>query len=227
MHEWIHCYRLQLCIWGLWTQLRPTSTSPHHFCLFKHIGLDSPEDPCTYLDTSLLAPGNFSFHFSIENPGCRHKSSFQDCCDKWNALGNFWDWHIHPHLVSRNENSDQGKGRSKDRGLKQEIHSTCSPPDAPKYPDFPLLQNFPCSWAWRENNSGQLYAHTNSFKHNDHWLQNGFTMSKGIILYSSLCPHLGMRLVLHNATLPLFPLRCGVWFTTSSLSLVLWLALNQ
>lgn len=67
----------------------------------------------------------------------------------------------------------------------------------------------------------------NSFKHNDHWLQKGFTMSKGIILYSSLCPHLGMRLVLHNATLPLFPLRCGVWFTTSSLYLVLWLAFNK
>ena len=113
---------------------------------------------------SPLVPGKSSFHFWIYILSCRHKSSFQHCCGKLNALGNFWDWHIHPHLVSRNENSDQGRGRSKDRGLKQEIHSTCSPPDAPKYPDFPLLQNFPCSWAWRENNSGQLYAHTKGWQ---------------------------------------------------------------
>ena len=164
MHEWIHCYRLQLCIWGLWTQLRPTSTSPHHFCLFKHIGLDSPEDPFKYLHTSLLAPGNFSFHFWIENQGCRHKSNFQDCCGKWNALGNFWDWHIHPHLVSRNQNSCQRRRSSKDGTLQTRdcLHLTC-----------PTIQTFPFSLTsldvrhGHENTSGQLYAHkrvTNSFK---------------------------------------------------------------
>ena len=28
MHEWIHCYWLQLCIWGLWTQLDPPQLLP-------------------------------------------------------------------------------------------------------------------------------------------------------------------------------------------------------
>ena len=113
-------YWLQLYRQELWTQLRSTSTSfppllslqTHWTWLFTYLYL-----PFTYLHMSLLVPGN-SFHFWIENPGCRHKSSFQDCCGKSNALGNFWDWHIRPHLVSRNENSDQGRGRSKDRGLK-------------------------------------------------------------------------------------------------------------
>ena len=151
MHEWINCYWFQLCIWGLWTQLRHFKLFVQHCCLSKQIGLDSPEDPCTYLDISPLVPGNSSFHFWIYILSCRHKSSFQDCCGKSNALGNFWDWHIRPHLVSRNENSDQGRGRSKDMGLQtgDSLHlfaTWCS-----QIPRLSLLQNFPCSEAWREN----------------------------------------------------------------------------
>ena len=118
MHEWM--YWLQFCrqdfevSWNLPQLL----LFLQHCCLSKHIGLNSPEDPCIYLDMSPLVPGNSSFHFWRYILGCRHKSSFQDCCGKSNALGNFWDWHIHPHLVCRNENPDQSRGRSKDRGLK-------------------------------------------------------------------------------------------------------------
>ena len=164
-HEWIHCYWLQLCIGGLWTQLRPTSTSPHHFCLFKHIGLNSPEDPCTYLDTSLLVPENFSFHFWIENPGCRHKNSFLDCCGKSNALGNFWDWHIHPHLVSRNESPGQGRRSSENRTLQTgdsfRMFSSRCPPPHPAPCNIQTFSFFLSSLAIRHDmtiNSGQLYA---------------------------------------------------------------------
>ena len=196
MHEWIHCYRLQLCIWGLWTQLRPTSTSPHHFCLFKHIGLDSPEDPCTYLDTSLLAPGNFSFHFSIENPGCRHKSSFQDCCGKSNGLGNFWDWHIHPHLVSRNESPGQGRRCSENRTLQTgdsfHLFSTrCTP--APH--NIQTFSFFLSSLAIRHDrriNSSQFYARKR-------WVFvsncNDYRLQKWLSSFTPLCvPTLGWGL---------------------------------
>ena len=151
MHEWINCYWFQLCIWGLWTHLRPTSTSPHHSCLFKHIALDSPEDPCKYLHTSLLDPGNFSFHFWIENLGCSHKSSFQHCCGKSNALGNFWDWHIRPHLVSRNENPCQRRRSSKDETLQTRdcLHLTC-----------PSIQTFPFSLTSLDVRHG----HENTFR---------------------------------------------------------------
>ena len=190
MHEWIHCYRLQLCIWGLWTQLRPTSTSPHHFCLFKHIGLDSPEDPCTYLDTSLLAPGNFSFHFWIENPGCRHKSSFQDCCGKSNALGNFWDWHIHPHLVSRNESPGQGRRCSENRTLQTgdsfRLFSTRCTPAPLNIQSFSI---FLSSLALRHDmriNSGQLYASKRlAFVSN----RNDYRLQKWLSSFSPPCVH--------------------------------------
>ena len=40
----------------------------------------------------------------------------------------------------------------------QEIHSTCSPPDAPQHPDFPLLSNILVGKHGLENNAGQPYA---------------------------------------------------------------------
>lgn len=115
-------YWLQLYRQGLWTQLRPTSTSPPPLLslqtdwtwFFTYLHL-----PFTYLHMFLLVPGNSSFHFWIHILCCRHKSSFQDCCGKSNALGSFWDWHIHPHLVSRNENPIEGRGGSVDRRLKR------------------------------------------------------------------------------------------------------------
>ena len=109
-----------------------------------------PRNPCTYLDMSPLLPGNSSFHFWIYILSCRHKSSFQDCCGKSNALGNFWDWHIRPHLVSRYENPDQGGGRSKDRGLQtgDSLHVCHLMLPNTQTSPFP---NFHCSEAWREN----------------------------------------------------------------------------
>ena len=169
MHEWMIDYWLQLYRQGLWTQLRPTSTSSPPL-------LSLQTDWTwffTYLHMSLLVPGNSSFHFWIHILCCRHKSSFQDCCGKSNALGNFWDWHIRPHLVSRNENSDQGRGRSKDMGLQtgdslQLFATWCSQ-------IFPFSKT---SLAVKHDvriNCGQLYAHSKRWQivssHNDHWLQ--------------------------------------------------------
>ena len=183
MHEWMIDYWLQLYRQGLWTQLRPTSTSSPPL-------LSLQTDWTwffTYLHMSLLVPGNSSFHFWIYILSCRHKSSFQDCCGKSNALDNFWNWHIHPHLVSRNENPDQGRGRSKDRGLQtgDSLHlcaTWCS-----QYLDFPLLQNFPCSEAWCENQFWPtLCTHKTVAKlsrHNAHWLQ------KWLSSFSPPCVH--------------------------------------
>lgn len=79
---------------------------------------------------SPLVPGSSSFHFWIHILGCRRKSSFQDCYGKSNALGNFWNWHIHPHLVSRNKSPGQGR-RSREKRTLQTRDSPClSPPDA-------------------------------------------------------------------------------------------------
>ena len=119
MHEWINDSLLQFCrqdfelSWDL-PQLR---TLPPALLSFQTDWAWFPEDPYTYLYMSPLVPGNSSFHFWIHILGCRHKSSFQDCFGKLNALGNFWDWHIRPHLVSRNENPDHGRGTSEDKRL--------------------------------------------------------------------------------------------------------------
>ena len=146
-----------------------------------------PRNPCTYLDMSPLLPGNSSFHFWIYILSCRHKSSFQDCCGKSNALGNFWDWHIRPHLVSRYENPDQGGGRSKDRGLQTGDSLHVCHLMLPNTQTFPF---FKTSLAVRHDvriNSGQLYAHTKRWqilsRHNDHWLQ------KWLSSFSPPCVH--------------------------------------
>ena len=130
-------YWLQLYRQGLWTQLRPTSTSSPlllplqtdwtWFFTYLHL-------PFTYLHMSLLVPGNSSFHFWIHIQCCRHKSSFQDCCGKLNALGNFWDWHIHPHLVSRNQNPCQKRRSGEDGTLQTGYHLPLTLPNIQTFP---------------------------------------------------------------------------------------------
>lgn len=81
------------------------------------LGPGSPKDPFTYLHTFLLGHGNSCFHCWIQILGCRHKSSFQNCCGRLRAPGKLWDQHIHPRLTSGNENPDQGRWGTEDRRL--------------------------------------------------------------------------------------------------------------
>ena len=162
MHEWMSDYRLQLYRQGLWTQLRPTSNSPppplslqtDWAWFFNYIHL-----PVNYLHMYLLFPGNSSFHFWIHILGCRHKRSFQDCCGKSNALGSFWDWHIHPHLVSRNKSPGQGQRSSENRTLQTR---DLPPPFSTRCPpNIQTVSFFLSSLAIRRDkrmNSGWLYA---------------------------------------------------------------------
>ena len=159
MHEWMNW--LQFCrqVFELSWDLPQLLTLPPILLLSKQMGLIPPEDSRTYLDMSPLVPGNSSFHFWRYILGCRHKSSFQDCCGKSNALGNFWDWHIHPHLVSRNESPGQGRRSSENRTLQTgdsfHLFSTRCPPAPQKIKTFSF---FLSSLAFRHDmriNSGQ------------------------------------------------------------------------
>ena len=131
MHEWINDSLLQFCrqdfelSWDL-PQLR---TLPPALLSFQTDWTWFPEDPWTYLYMSLLVPGNSSFHFWIHILGCRRKSSFQDCYGTSNALGNFWNWHIHSHLLSRNKTPGQGPWSSENRTLQTRDSPHLAPPD--------------------------------------------------------------------------------------------------
>ena len=175
MHEWMNW--LQFCrqVFELSWDLPQLLTLPPILLSFQTDGLDSTEDPCTYLDMSPLVPGNSSFHFWRYILGCRHKSSFQDCCGKSNALGKFWDSHIHPHLVSRNEKPHQGRGRSQDRGLKtgdslQVFATSCSQiPRLFPSPKLPLQLGVMWEIFWPTVWTHKTVKIVSS--HNDHWLQ--------------------------------------------------------
>lgn len=140
MHEWMNW--LQFCRQDIelsW-ELPQLLTFVQHCCLSKQIGLDSTEQPVPTLTCLPWSP-EILLSTSGYISWVAGTSSFQDCCGKSNALGNFWDWHIRPHLVSRNENSDQGRGRSKER-TENSIPFICLPPDAPQIPRLSPSPNF-------------------------------------------------------------------------------------
>lgn len=116
----------------------------------NRLGPGSPKDPFTYLHTSPLGQGNSCFRCRIQILGCRHKSSFQNCCGRSHALGKLWDRHIHPTLMSGNENPDQGRWGIEDRILQKGNPLYMFLIDGRQYycfpiPMFPFLLHFPGS----------------------------------------------------------------------------------
>ena len=132
----------------LWTQLRPTSTSnsssstavfPNRWAWFPQ-KTPAPTLTCLpwSLETLLSTSGDISWV-----AGTRVASKTVVASRMlWANSGtrtfiHIWWVEMKSHIKAEEE------ARTGD--WKQEIHSKCSPPDAPKYSDFPLLQNFPCN----------------------------------------------------------------------------------
>ena len=153
LHEWMNACGLQFCRqdFELSWDLPQLQTLPPALLSFQTDWTWFPEDPLTYLDTSPLVPGNSSFHFWIHILGCRRTSSFQDCYGKLNAVGNFWNWHIHPHLVSRNKTRVKVEEAGRTEYCKQEILLTFLHQIPAQYPDFLIFSKVPCNQTWQKN----------------------------------------------------------------------------